>query len=276
MTTKGNTVKKDTKLTYAEIIAMTVAERYALMADGVKLGKKVVETRDNFRAVTPQYAKVVAALKRDHRRMLDEKLIAADTTFKDYFAQNCGGALPGRLETLASFFNSMCLVDDPNGKPLLAEECYDDASVNSLEIANKCINAAKEKAQAAKTDWRGDNDTLDVINALSKPGDATKKLKEIRKRQSPEKSETAADENAAVLTPEHAIEFLIAWIAGAADKAEEKTAAVFSGTLSIADAWGKSGIDNATLNRWSDNISKGVAPHMTVISEETLAAAAAN
>ena len=88
--------------------------------DGVKLGKKVVETRHNFRAVTPQYAKVVAALKRDHRRMLDEKLIAADTTFKDFFAQNCGGALPGWLETLASFFNSMCLVDDPNGKPLLA------------------------------------------------------------------------------------------------------------------------------------------------------------
>jgi hypothetical protein len=59
-------------------------------------------------------------------------------------------ALPGRLETLASFFNSMCLVDDPNGKLLLAEECYDDASVNSLEIANKCINATKEKSHAAK------------------------------------------------------------------------------------------------------------------------------
>lgn len=264
-------MKTDTKLTYAEIIALTVAERYALMADGVKLGKKVAETRDNFRAVTPLYAKVVAALKRDHRRMLDDKLIAADTTFKDYFAQNCGGALPGRLETLAAFFNSMCLVDDASGKPLLAEDCYDVASVNSLEIANKCINHVKEKAQAARTDWRGDNDTLDVINALSKPGDATKKLKGIRRRQNPEKSETATDENAVALTPEHAIEFLLAWIKSSKDKPEEKTAAVFAGSVEIGNAWAESGIANETLDRWDANIRNGVAPHLEIIREPVAA-----
>lgn len=266
-------MKTDTKLTYAEILALSVAGRYALMADGVTLGKKVAETRDNFRAVTPLFAKVVAALKRDHRKMLDDKLIAADTTFKDFFAQNCGGALPGRLETLAAFFNSLCLVDDASGKPLLAEDCYDVASVNSLEIANKCINHAKEKAQAGKTDWRADNDTLDVINALSKPGDATKKLKDIRKRQNPEKSgEPAGDENAAVLTPEHAIEFLLAWIKGAADKPEEKAAAIFAATLNISDAWATCGVGNETLDRWATNIDNKVAPHLTLTHGEPVAA----
>jgi len=266
-------VKADQKLTYAEILALTVAERYALMADGVKLGKKVAETRDNFRAVTPNFAKVVAALKRDHRKMLDDKLIAPDLTFKDFFAQNCGGALPGRLETVAAFFNSMCLVDDANGKPLLAEDCYDVASVNSLEIANKCINHAKAVAQEQKRDWRGDNDTLDVINALSKPGDATKKLKEIRKRQNPEKSETekTGDENAAVLTPEHAAEFLLAWIKSAGDKAEEKSAAIFALTVKLGDAWAESGIDNETLNRWDTNIQHGVAPHLQIVREPVAA-----
>ena len=256
---------KDQKLTYAEILNLSVAERYALMADTLKLGKKVVETRDNFRAVTPASAKVVAALKRDHRKFLDDKIIAADTTFAAFFAQNCGGKLPGRMETLATFFNSMCLVDD-GGKPLLPEAFYDAASVNSLEIASKCLNHAKKLAQDAKTDWRGHNDTLDVINALSMPGDATKKLKEIRKRQNPEKSETA-DENAAVLTPESAIAFLTAWIKSSADKPEEKTAAIYAGTLQISDAWAESGIADDTLNRWTENVQSGVAPHLIVNRE---------
>ena len=106
------------------------------------------------------------------------KIIAADTAFRKFFADNCGGELPGRLETLAAFFNTMCLVEDGNGKPLLAETCYDAASVNSLEIANKVVSRAKE---LHRDNWRGCDDTLDVINALSTPGDATTKLKEIRK-----------------------------------------------------------------------------------------------
>src|SRR5580698_189381 len=224
---KGN-MKVETKLTYAEISSLKPAERYALMADGVKLNKKVVETRDSLRKVTPWFAKLVAALKRDHRKMLDEKSIAADTAFKKFFADNCGGELPGRLETLAAFFNTMCLVEDGHGKPLLSEPCYDAASVNSLEIANKVISRAKE---IHKDKWRGCDDTLDVINALSTPGDATTKLKEIRKRQNPEKS--GETENATVLTPEQAVQFLVAWIKSAADKPEENVAAIFAGTIEI-------------------------------------------
>ena len=260
-------MKQAKQLTYAEIQALSPAERYALMADGVKLGKRVEETRDTYKKVTPWYAKLVAALKRDHARFKDEKSIPADQTFKQFYAKNCGGDLPGRLETLAAFFNSMCLVEDGRGNPLLSETCYDAASVNSLEIANKCINHAKDKQG---DNWRGCDDTLDVINALSTPGDATAKLKEIRKRQNG--MEKAGDENAAPLTPEHAIEFLVAWIKAAGEKPEEKSAAIFAGTLKISDAWAESGLSDDTLNRWADNLAKGVAPHLTVVTAETVAA----
>ena len=264
---KGN-MKETKKLTFAEIQALSPAERFAFMADGVKLGKKVEETRDTYKKVTPWYAKLVAALKRDHARFKDEKSIPADQTFKQFYAKNCGGELPGRLETLAAFFNSMCLVEDGKGNPLLSETYYDAASVNSLEIANKCINHAKEKQG---DNWRGCDDTLDVINALSTPGDATAKLKEIRKRQNGEK-EKSGDENAAVLTPEHAIEFLVAWIKTAGEKPEEKSAAIFAGTLKISDAWAESGLSDDTLNRWATNIGNEVAPHLNVVTAEMVAA----
>jgi hypothetical protein len=41
-------------------------------------------------------------------------------------------------ETLASFFNSMCLMDDPNGKPLLSEECYDDDRLARRQRHARC------------------------------------------------------------------------------------------------------------------------------------------
>jgi hypothetical protein len=109
-----------------------------------------------------------------------------------------------------------------------------------------------------------------VINALSTPGDATAKLKEIRKRQNGEK-EKSGDENAAVLTPEHAIEFLVAWIKTAGEKPEEQSAAIFAGTLQISDAWAESGLSDDTLNRWLTNINNGVAPHLNVVTPETVA-----
>ena len=132
----------------------------------------------------------------------------------EFYAQNCGGDLPGRLETLAAFFNSLCLVEDGKGNPLLSENCYDAASVNSLEIANQCISQAKAKQG---DHWRGGDDTLDVINALSVAAPGAAKLKEIRKRQNGVLAKSG-DENAALLTPEHAIEFLVAWIKTARGK----------------------------------------------------------
>jgi hypothetical protein len=272
----GNMKNKDnTKLTFAEIQALSPAERYKLMQAGVKLGKKVEETRDEYRTVTPWYAKVVAALKRDHARALDAKTIAADTPFKKFFSQNCGGELPGRLETLSAFFNTMCMVEGDNGKPLLSEEFYDVASVNSLEIANKCVNFAKAHCPEGQ-DWRGMNDTLDVINALSKPGDATKKLKEIRARQEPKPGATEGNENAIVLTPESAIEFLLGWIKGASKQPADKAATVFAGTLKLGDAWQACGIADETLNQWATNVANNVAPEIKVITQQEPAAAAAS
>ncbi|HTB82224.1 MAG TPA: hypothetical protein VK742_01095 [Candidatus Sulfotelmatobacter sp.] len=261
-------MKNNKTLTIAEILAMPLAERYALAADGVKLGKKVSETRDNFNTVTPFYAKVTAALKRDHARLLADKNsgLAPDTSFKKFFADNCGGALPGRLETLAAFFNTMCMVEDGRGNPMLAEDCYDAASVNSLEIANKVINHVKEQAQAQKRDWRADNDTLDVVNALSKPGDATKKLKAIRERQKPET--TVSVDGDAVLTVESAIAFLLATVKKAGDMPVEKAAALYETTVkfndALGDAWSESGVSEETLDRWTTNIDKGVAVDMEI------------
>ena len=111
-----------------------------------------------------------------------------------------------------------------------------------------------------------------MINALSTPGDATAKLKEIRKRQNDGK-EQAGDENAAVLTPEHAIEFLVAWIRTAGEKPEEKSAAIFAGTLKVSDAWAESGLSDDTLNRWANNIGQGVAPHLEIKSSAERVAA---
>jgi hypothetical protein len=232
------------------------------------------ETRETYNTVSPFYAKVVAALKRDHARLTSDKNsgLAPDTSFKKFFKQNCGGELPGRLETLAAFFNTMCMVEDGSGKPLLAEDCYDVASVNSLEIANKCINSVKERAQAEKRDWRGDNDTLDVINALSKPGDATKKLKEIRKRQNPEKSgDKSGDENAVTLTVESAMAFLLATVKAAGKLPVDKAASLYEATVKfndqLGDAWSESGVSDETLDRWTTNITKGVAVNMEIIRE---------
>ena len=81
-------MKETKKLTFAEIQALSPAERFAFMADGVKLGKKVEETRDTYKKVSPWYAKLVAALKRDHARFKDEKSIPADQTFKQFYAKN--------------------------------------------------------------------------------------------------------------------------------------------------------------------------------------------
>ena len=159
----------------------------------------------------------------------------------------------------------MVFVEDGRGKPLLAEEFYDEASVNSLEIANKCVNHAKAVAQESGKDWRGHNDTLDVINALSKPGDATKKLKAIRSRQNPKSADTDG-ENAVVTTPELAAEYLIAAIKKAGEMPEEKAANLYRLTIKINDAWIESGVSEDTLNRWTDNINKGVAPEIEIIT----------
>ena len=109
--------------------------------------------------------------------MLHGKEIAPDTTEAKFFKENCGGDVPARVKQLATFFNAVVLTGT---KPLIPENYIDAASANSLEKAAVIISTERKNAAEA---WMTTDITLDVVNALSTPGDATKKLKEIRARQ---------------------------------------------------------------------------------------------
>ena len=264
----NNAVKLDvTKLTYAEIAALKPAERFDLMSTGVSLVSRIANQQETERKVRPAYAKLVAALKRDHAKGQDEKTIPKDTTFRKYFAQNCGGDLPGRLEALATLFNTLCLIEI-NGKPLLAEPTYDAHSTNSLEIANACISHAKEKHG---DNWRAADDTLDVINALSQPGDATAKLKKIRESQKGVTEKTGGEPQP--ITTAMAVAHILAAIQSAKDMNEEAAAQLFADTVTIGDSWAASGISDEMLNKWSNNINRGVAPTMEIVSDKKKSAA---
>lgn len=266
----SNAVKLDvTKLTYAEIAALEAKERFDLMSTGVRLVSRIATQQETERKVRPAYAKVVAALKRDHAKGQDEKSIPKDTTFRKYFAQNCGGDLPGRLEALATLFNTLCLVEI-NGKPLLAEATYDAHSTNSLEIANACISHAKEKHG---DNWRSADDTLDVILALTQPGDATAKLKKIRESQKGVTEKTGGEPQP--LTTAQAVAHLLAAIGAAKDMNETVAAELFADTLKIGNSWKTSGIAEDMLDKWMANLKRGVAPTMEIVTERRKPAAKA-
>ena len=62
---------------------------------------------------------------------------------------------------------------------------------------------------------------MTLVNALSKPGDALKKIEEIRKRQKGENEET--DETAVSLTVGRAVEFLKAAIKDASPALRDRS-----------------------------------------------------
>jgi hypothetical protein len=251
-------MKDVAKLTFAEMVALTPAERIEIMASGVALVERIATQQETSRKIRPAYAKLVAAMKRDHTALLDEKKLPRDTSFRKYFGDVCKGDLSGRLDALSTLFNALCLcVHGPKGneKPLLPEEMYDAHSTNSLEIANACINHVKTIASES---WIGHNDTLDVLNALSKPGDATAKLKEIRARQ---KGVTKKDAGPVEITTEQALAHLLAAIAAAKDMKQEIAADLFTDTVTkITEAWKTSGISDDLMNMWSENAAKGISP----------------
>lgn len=214
-------------------------------------------------------AKGVAALKRIYTERIEKRDIPGDTAFKKFFKDNIGGELPGRVEALANLFNALVLTNDAKGNPLIAEEIYDDEAtpVDWLEKASAIINAAREKHGDA---WKGCDEVLDMINALSKPGDAGKKLKEIRERQKKDGKpatagegegtpEAGAEKTRVPMTVALAAQFIIAAIKGAAELSDEKGAELFALTMEISSAWEQSYVAEEKLNRWSDNIAKGVA-----------------
>ncbi len=74
-------------------------------------------------------------------------------------------------------FNALVPTLDASGKPLPSKEHFDGAAVDWLETANAIVKAAmKEHGDA----WKTCDDVLDLVNTLSQPGDALKRIKEIR------------------------------------------------------------------------------------------------
>jgi hypothetical protein len=263
-----------TALTFAEIEKMNPTDLFGQGSTIPKLNTAIASARDKFKNSLHYGAKVVAALKRLYIVRLNGKQIPQDVPFSSkkagkggFFEQNCGGTLPGRVEALAALFNSLVLTFDANGKPLLTEKNFDAAKVDWLEKANAIISHAQEKLGE---NWKGCDEVLDTLNALSNPGDPAKTLKEIRKRQ---KGETVAEgaETAPVLTIGMAVEFLIASIKSASTMPQEIAANLFHQTMKISDSWAQSGISNETMNQWSDNVANGVAPEIEVVRESVAA-----
>jgi hypothetical protein len=245
---------------FAALEKLAPADLFTHAKSVVKLGSDVEKAKSAFTEDLKFSAKVAAAMKRLYVQRLNKREIPADTAFKKFWEQNAGDALPGRVEAVASLFNAMVLTVDANGNPLISEETFDAAAVDWLEKANAIVKDAMKKHG---DNWKTCDEVLDVINALSKPGDAGKKLKEIRKRQKGGKADSESETaQAPILTVGMAVEFLISTIKGAGKWPEEQGAALFADTVRITDAWAESGLSDDTLNQWANNIGKGVAPHL--------------
>jgi hypothetical protein len=262
-------------IAYAMLVAMKPADLASRAKSVVKLQTAVTSAEADFTESLHTAGKVCAAMRAQYTARVENRDIPADTAFKDYWAQNAGGKLPGRVEALAGLFNALVLTLDANGKPLLAEEHYDAAAIDWLEKANAIVNAARKKHGDA---WKTCDDVLDVVNALSKPGDALKTLKEVRKRQKGEteksaKSEDGNEVEAVPLTADRAIAFLVAAIAAAN---EENARDLFLGTMRVAEAWTNSSVSKATRQKWAAEAktatAAGAAPHMKIITPAAVAA----
>jgi hypothetical protein len=223
------TPSKDEKkpLTFAEISALPRGERYTLFKDNVvKPFGAIAKAKDVVVEKLHTAMKVAAALKRDYAAMLHGKEFAPDTTEAKFFKDNCGGDLPARVKQLATFFNAAVLT---GSKPLIPESYLDAASANSLEKAAVIISTERKNAAEA---WMTTDITLDVVNALSTPGDATKKLKEIRARQTA-KPEDQGDEE----TPSAALVMLLKnRITEAQD--DDEGFKLFVACQELAESWG--------------------------------------
>jgi hypothetical protein len=261
--------KAEKKLTFAELASMPLGDLATHLKKIVRVDSAIAKAKEAFTSSLQFNAKCVAALKRAYVERLNKREIPPDTTFKKYFEQNAGGTLPGRVEALAALFNALVLTLDANGKPLLSEEHFDAAAVDWLEKANAIVkHAMKQHGEA----WKGSDDVLDVINALSKPGDALKKLKEIRKRQMGAK-DTEENGEPVALTVGRAIEFLKAAIKDASKLPEKDAYALFCDTIKLGDAWEESGYSEVTLNAWMEKFEKavkaGVSPNIEIITQPT-------
>lgn len=281
MATKAN----DKKLTFAEMTALG-EKLHAIAKTVVSPFSKLDKTKTEISEKIQYFGKVVAAMKRLYQEEYNAGKLPKDMPFKKakngkrpgYFDMHAGGELPGRVEQLAELFNTLVL--GIGGKSLISEEDYDLCTAAWLEAANPIINEAMKQHG---DNWKGCDDVLDVVNILTKrPSDGLKKLKEIRKRQKGE-AETGAgegEENAGAgdgqvvaLTVGRAVEFLKAAIQGAGNLPTEDAGNLYADIMSLGDAWAESGVDEATQERWAQNIASGVHPNIVVKSAPAAAAA---
>jgi hypothetical protein len=259
---KGNTVKKQI-LAFATFASLTLADFVGKAKEKCKVSEAVAKAKDKFVEDLKEFSKLVAAGKRLYTTRIENREIPGDTSFKKWWKNNVGYDLPGRAESLAAFFNAMVLTL-VNGVPLISEEIFDEAHVDWLEKANAIVNTAR-KAHGDK--WMGCDDVLDVINALSKPGDAGKKLAEIRKRQKGEKPTDGVVETPA-LTVKMAAAFLLASIQQCVSKSKDEQYALCCSIWELNTAWAGLPPELTTEHdtRYQENAAKGVAPHMEVIT----------
>ncbi len=269
-------VAKSTILAYAALTAMKAADLFDRLSDKVKVSKAIETAKEKFVDNLKEFAKEIAAAKRLYTERIEDKSIPGDTSFKKYFKDNTKGELPPRAEALASLFNALVLTLDGNGKPLLPEEYFDAAAVDWLEKASAIVNAARKKHGE---NWKTCDEVLDTINALSKPGDAAKALKEIRATQKGEKKDGGGDgaKSAVAITPQLAAEYLIAAIKQAATKTAEEQYSLFVLSTQVGDSWAESGLSDDVLNAMSEQLDAanrhGVAPHIQVRTETEAVAA---
>jgi hypothetical protein len=263
--------KAENKLTFAEAMTMPLGDLARQLGESVKLDVARVEKRDALKSRLPQFAKLYAAIERRYNALLNERAIPPNKLKKDFITENAGGKIPNGVIQMSNVFCTLVLTVDGNGKPLLPETFYDVAKAEWLRDASAVLNHAMETAKKAGADWRFSDDVLELVAALSTPGDAGKTIKELRKRQ---KGETSSDVE---LTPEQAAEHFIAAIKKAGEMPAERAANLFRLSLLVSDAWAESGISDDMLNQWTVNIQRGVAPHLEVITSaatEPVAAAA--
>ena len=179
------------------------------------------------------------------------------------------------MEALASLFNALVETG------LLKEEHFDSAKVDWLEKANAIISAAQKKHGE---DWKGCDDVLDVINALSTPGDALATLKEIRERQKAETGEkgepgeTAEGESreSAPLTLGVAVEFIKALFANAASAPRDRQIELCAALFEVNDAWAENDLTENRRNELDKQVQEarenGIAPGIQITRGESVAA----
>jgi|GEM_PF-2795894 len=269
--------KVETKLTFAEAMIIPLGDLAKSLGECVKLDTARVEKRDALKSRLPQFAKEYAALERRYNDLLNRREIKPNKLKKDFIEDYVGGKVPNGVIQMSNVFCSLVLTVDGNGKPLLPEAFYDVAKAEWLRDGSAVLNHACDVAKKKGTDWRFHEDVIELVTALSYPGDAGKTIKELRKRQ---KGETAKDDGeytAIEFTPENAAEYFIEAIKKAGEMPTAKAASLYQLTIKINDAWAESGVSEDVLNKWTVNIQRGIPLEMEVITsiaQEPVAVAA--